>query len=144
MGEKTDQIERYIEEQRAELGYNIQDIEQRVKDTFDWRAQFEQRPLAMLGLAVGGGLLLSALIGSRPRSRNKSSFDEQRYKPADRQPATSSPGATSESMRAIKGALIAVAATKLGDVLDSFIPGFSEEYNKARRDDGSYRPAHQI
>src|ERR1700731_2137286 len=136
MGEKTDQIERYIQEQRDELGDNISELQQKVKDTFDWRAQFEQRPMAMIGIAIGGGLLLSALIGSRPRSTNNSSFDRRASE--DRQPGSPSlqnsrGGKSSESLRAIKGALIAVTATKLGTMLDSVIPGFSEEYDKVKR-----------
>ena len=65
MGEKSDEIAREIEERRAELGSNLQDLEQKVKGVTDWRQQFQKRPFAMLGLAFGGGLLLSRMIGGR-------------------------------------------------------------------------------
>jgi hypothetical protein len=38
----------------------------------DWRGQFEKRPLTMLGVAVGGGILLGVL--SAPRSRKRKGF----------------------------------------------------------------------
>jgi hypothetical protein len=41
MGEKTDEIEQHIREQRRELGQNISELQQKVKDTVNWRVQFE-------------------------------------------------------------------------------------------------------
>jgi hypothetical protein len=141
MGQKTDQIERHIEAQRAQLGENIDELQQRVKDTFDWRTQLEQRPMVMLGIAVGGGLLLSAIVGGR-RSRSRNT---------DRLPTTAETGKTarsfsgnrdqvshpSESWRDIRNALIGVATAQLGTALDSVIPGFSKQYDKARADGAS-------
>ena len=146
MGESTDQIERHIEEQRAELGDNINELQQKVKDTFDWRAQFEQHPMAMFGVAVGGGLLLSALVGGRSRSRR---VPQERWHSKDLPSAAGrytdtsrdvshvkKPG--SESWRNIKSALAGVAAVQVGELLDSVIPGFGREYNKAKSGDGAF------
>ena len=78
MGEKSDQIERHIQEQRNELGDNITELQEKVKSAFDWRVQFEQRPMTMIGIALGGGVLLSTLIGGRSGSRHlKQSVDHQ-------------------------------------------------------------------
>src|ERR1700682_4032656 len=69
MGEKPDQIEQHIYETRSELGENIQELQSKVKHAVDWRAQFEERPWTMVGLAFGGGVLLSALMGGTRRPR---------------------------------------------------------------------------
>jgi DNA repair exonuclease SbcCD ATPase subunit len=65
MGERADAIEREIEQERAELGRNLEELETRVKEAADWRVQFERHSGAMMALAFGGGLLLAALIGGR-------------------------------------------------------------------------------
>jgi hypothetical protein len=157
MGEKTNQIEQHIREQRNELGQNISELQQKVRDTVDWRAQFEQRPMTMIGLAVGGGLLLSALVGSRSRHRNYNrASDGQKWSPEDRPPvkpynpafsngqANGSADKTSESLRDIKTALIGVAAAKIGDVIESVLPGFNDEYHKVKKGDRPFEPAHQL
>jgi hypothetical protein len=71
MGEKSSQITRQIEETRTRLGWNLQELEHRVKRVADWRQQFALRPFTMMGLALGGGVLLAAALGGRhsPRSR---------------------------------------------------------------------------
>lgn len=65
MGETPDQIERHISEERSELGENIHELQRKVKTAMDWRAQFDQRPWVLMGVAFGGGLLLSLLLGAR-------------------------------------------------------------------------------
>jgi len=77
MGEKSSQITHEIEETRARLGWNLQELEYKVKRFADWRQQFENRPFTMMGVAIGGGLLLAAALGghhSRRSSRHFSAF----------------------------------------------------------------------
>jgi hypothetical protein len=62
MGEKPDQIAREIEYTRGQLEKNLQELEQKVRDVTDWRKQFDKRPLTIMSIAFGGGLLLSRLI----------------------------------------------------------------------------------
>jgi hypothetical protein len=147
MGEKTDEIEQHIREQRRELGRNIGELQQKVKDTVDWKAQFEQHPMAMLGIALGGGFLLSGLFGSRSRPRTVSHVSdrptwdsETPVTNATSTPQNVSEDKPSESLREIKTALIAVGAMKLGNLLDSVVPGFNDEYSKVRRGNGSFSP----
>jgi len=145
MGEKTDEIERHIREQRRELGQNISELQQKVKDTVNWRTQFEQHPVAMLGIALGGGLLLSGIVGSRHHNSSASHVIE-RSKWDSNPPVPSATSAArpivdeknSESWEQIKTALIAVGAMKLGNLIDSVLPGFSDEYSKARGGSDSY------
>src|SRR4030095_5948489 len=70
MDETSDQIERHIQETRNDLGDNLNALGDKVKKAVDWRAQFEERPGTMLGLAFTGGVILSALLSSGRRSRS--------------------------------------------------------------------------
>lgn len=62
MGERSHQIEEQIQRTREDLQDNLNELEQRVRSVFDWRTQFEERPLTMLTVAIGGGILLAALL----------------------------------------------------------------------------------
>ena len=74
MDEKPDQIIGHIEAQRNELGRNLSELESRVRETTDWRTHYERNPMLVLGAALGGGILLGAMVGggSRPSSRRTS------------------------------------------------------------------------
>jgi hypothetical protein len=69
MGQRSDEIAREIDRTRGELANNLQELESRVKDATDWRQQFRKNPLAIMGIAFGGGLLLSRLIGGGSHRR---------------------------------------------------------------------------
>jgi ElaB/YqjD/DUF883 family membrane-anchored ribosome-binding protein len=73
MGERADQIEQQIHQTRNELSENFNELEEKVKNAFDWRTQFEERPITMMAVAFGGGALLSALLPSRSSRRNRRS-----------------------------------------------------------------------
>jgi len=73
MGQTADQLRDQIEHQREELGNNLQQLEEKVKSTVDWRTQFEQKPWAGVGVAFAGGFLLSMLMPSGGGSSSKSS-----------------------------------------------------------------------
>lgn len=123
MGEKADLIERHIQQQRGEFGDNVLELKQKVRRSVDWRAQVEERPLTMLGLAFGGGVLLSVLLDSRRGySMPRLSSDVQ---PADRDPAQGG------AWEMLKVAAIGLVATKLKEVVEELVPGFQDEYRKA-------------
>jgi len=67
MDERTSAIVKEISEERQRLGDNIAELERKVRTATTWQAYFARQPWAMIGLALGGGLLLSALFV--PRSR---------------------------------------------------------------------------
>jgi hypothetical protein len=148
MGEKSDQIERDIQAQRDELGSNIIELQRKVKGAFDWRVQFEQRPVTMIALALGGGLLLSGLMRGRSRSRRsdepaapQQSSGEQQTR---RQDSGTNAGAanhqkSSEFWRNINGALAGVVASRFGRILDSIIPSLNDGNGRARPATGSSR-----
>ena len=65
MVEKPDQIEKHIELTRNELGDNFRELEDNAKQAADWRTYFERSPTAAMGLALGGGVLLATMAGSK-------------------------------------------------------------------------------
>lgn len=78
MGEKPNEIMDRIEAKRDELESNLDTLEDRIRSAADWRRHYDERPMAMLGLAFGGGLLLSAMIGGwhrRPRYIEGDEYD---------------------------------------------------------------------
>ena len=65
MGERPGEIELEIRQARAELGANLRDLEDKVREVTDCRQHFRRHTLLILGLAFGSGLLLSATLPRR-------------------------------------------------------------------------------
>jgi hypothetical protein len=160
MGERTDQIERHIQRQRNELEDNFSELERKVREAFDWRTQFQEHPGRMLGAALLGGALVGAILPGRSNVTKKvssrlNSFTEP---PAPRaqysvpEPAPPAPSwnaysassgqaaqKTAEVWDNLKGAVIGMAAARLGDAIEELVPGFSEHYRKAAGNNKSGR-----
>jgi hypothetical protein len=162
MGERTEQIKDQIETQRQELGENLGQLEEKVKETMDWRSQFEQHPMMGVGIAFAGGFLLSALLpsgggssDSRSRSYDMSSdyriqdesqswqgagsgyssgFTSQPQQQKQRSPEMKE---VNETVENIRGAMMGLAATRLRSFLAEAVPGFETEYEEARRKRGN-------
>ena len=138
MGTTSNQIENYIDNQRENLGQNLRELETRVKSVADdWRYQFENHPTVFLGAAFGGGILLAAAL--RPSAaRNRrgryaapvTAFSPSNARRSPRPPHENSPARETalHAWENIKGALVGVAAARLKDYVDEFIPGFSAQY----------------
>jgi hypothetical protein len=134
MDQTPDQKERHIEETRHRLSDDISELEEKVKSTLDWRAQFKARPGTMLAVAFGGGALLAGLI---PPIRSSSTSSESRWNEQDDRDsrdlavrsANGTASQTSETLGAIKGALVALATAKLSGLIEEFIPGFKREFD---------------
>lgn len=62
MDERTAQVVGEILEERQRLGDNIAELGQKIKEKASWRGYFARKPWTMLGIALGGGLLLSMLF----------------------------------------------------------------------------------
>lgn len=142
MGENSDQIERHIQEQRDELGDNIGELQKKAKNAVDWRNQVQHRPMAMMGIAFAGGVLLSALLPhNRQRSSSRRSSSSGHWTPSGNTEIARPDFARNTESEyhnvgvarkwgSIKGALVGVAATRLGSFLKEMLPGFDEEYRK--------------
>jgi hypothetical protein len=134
MGEKSDQIERQIVAERGQLGRNLNELESKVQEITDWRAQFQKRPMLMIGLAAGGGLLLASITGkaSRSRPRYLQSGTDDRYE--HRRGTELQKSKALETFDTIKGAMIGVAANTFRDFLGQLIPGFGEQFQKTAQE----------
>src|SRR5690349_22624045 len=121
MGERTDQIENQIENNREDLRSNLQELETRVKTATNWRHYFAEHTGAMIAVAFGGGVLLAAMTrgGSdrAPLSQSIGSSERSRW-------TTDGKHEVLENLDSIKSALIGTAATRFKDILVEVVPGF--------------------
>ena len=124
MGEKAERIEKYIEQQRSEVRDNMLELKHKVRRSVDWRAQVDERPLAMVGLAFGAGFLVSAFLSARTARPDFGRMSSDDYRTSQ----TPSYGGTLEIL---KGAVIGLASAKLKEFVEELLPGFQEEYRKA-------------
>jgi len=151
MGERSDQIEQEIRERRNELNDNFGELEQKIKRAVDWRSQFQQRPGTMLAVAFGGGALLSALFPPRhtPRKAYSSEPSQSSYTPSRpyataASQATSAPssgashGEARENLEALRGALFGVALSRVTGIIDALLPGFQQEFTRAKASKRNY------
>ena len=67
--DSANEIEQHIEDERAALERNIQDLQSRLRQVFSWRGQFQERPAAMIGGAFAAGLAISLALVSRSDRR---------------------------------------------------------------------------
>jgi transposase len=75
MGEKSNQIERQIQAERGQLGQNLNELQSKVEEVTNWRAQFQKRPMLMMGVAIGGGLLLASMPNITPEQATRISVE---------------------------------------------------------------------
>lgn len=130
MGETTNQIEGYIETKREVLGSNLAELEDKVKSITDWREQFRRNPMAMVGVAFGGGVLLASMLGGKPRHQSNRRLVDAAIPHAGNAGADRQADKALETWDTIKGALIGVAATRFKDFVGEIIPGFDEQFRK--------------
>jgi hypothetical protein len=134
MDESSDQIIEQIETQRNRLGANLNELETRVRQTTDWRLQFDRHPMLMLGAAMGGGMLLGAMV-SGARSRSTERDAEPRHQPSRQAVANTRASIqrerASETVDQIKAALLAFATAKVKDFMGHALPGFDNYLREA-------------
>ena len=58
MVETADQILRHIEAQRSQMSSHVSELEEKVKETVNWRVQLNRHP----GIFVGAGFVGAALL----------------------------------------------------------------------------------
>jgi hypothetical protein len=165
MDEKSDQILNHIESQRDALGRNLDELEYKVKQTADWRTHFDNNPALMLGLALGGGIIVGAMVGGggspkRYRYRGSSSSShwsgQTSYEGGSALAGASTLSSASgfedehrdentataqqrrravEALDQIKAALISFGIAKSKEFLAQALPGFEEHLDRANSPD---------
>jgi hypothetical protein len=133
MGESTHEIEQDIVTERNELGRNLHVLETKARSLADWRNYYRNYPFAMIGLALGGGLLLGAMTGDRGARADQGGIFEE---PGTDYPSSrfSSPSATrirrqfGDTWDHIADALLGVATAKAIDYVSQIVPGFREQF----------------
>ena len=123
-----------LPDERGELGRNLNELESKVEDMTDWRAQFQKRPMLMIGVAASGGLLLASITGRRSRSRRRSADDGGDGRYEHRRGTDLQNNRALETFDTIKGAMIGVAANTFQDFLGQLIPGFREQFQKTAQE----------
>lgn len=127
MGQTTEQIEAHIEHTRDDLGSNLHELEAKVKSIADWKHHFQTKPMTMLGVAFGGGILVATMLGGRkPRRR----YTNQASSVEPRAGTTYQKHKALETWDNIKGALIGVAAARFKDFVGDVVPGFHSQYQR--------------
>ena len=141
MAERTELIEQHIELTRYQLGNNLHELEDKVKQAADWRTYYERNPMMMVGLAFGGGVMLASMLGGK-RERQETPFAAQAPRSAGYLTGATQRDPVSETWQNMKAALIGLAGAKVRSLLDDAIPGFSEHYASATRGNpGSSAPS---
>jgi len=130
MGERADQIEREIRRERGELDKNLHELEQRVRDTTDWRVQFSRHPMLMMGVALGAGVALSTAMGGKSRGAAASIRRLEEASPQPREPKSNAPNPLKDTWNTLKGALIGVGTDRLCNFIDELVPGFERRYRE--------------
>jgi len=69
MGETPDDIRQEIEQARARLGADLNQLEYTVKKTLDWRSHFDRHPAPFLRAALGVAFQIGWLVTEPNPSR---------------------------------------------------------------------------
>jgi hypothetical protein len=131
MDEKPEQIARHIDSARTELGSNLHELEDKVRQAADWKTYFDRNPIMLLGLALGGGVLLATIAGSKG---SETQTPSQEHANARRPLSGVRNTAVTDSLVTLKGALIGLAGAKVRGILNEVLPGFNEHYERAERE----------
>ena len=136
MGQTTEQIANHIDSTREDLKANFEELEYKVKGMTDWRQQFQKHTGAMIAAALGGGVILAALLRSDRSNSAGVSRDGAPPSTAWGPQITQHKGEILDTWNMIKGALVGVAATRFKGILSDVVPGFKEQLNKAEQERG--------
>ena len=139
MDEETSTIKQRIDNEREQLGRNLDEIEDRVKKATDLKTHFDRNTPWILGGAVAGGFLLSRLFhkssasGHPPRGEANAT-ERNSSSPNPRSPSHLS--RLSETLDDIFEGLVGVVSNKMHSFVAGAVPGFGEEYDAIERQRG--------
>jgi hypothetical protein len=144
MGQTTHQIETHIENTREDLGCNLHELESKVRAVTDWKQQFNQRPLTMLGVAFGGGILLATMMGGRKNRGRERAYARRAMESESHMGTDFRKHEALGTWDNIKGALIGVAATRFKEFVGDVIPGFQEQLQRTEEKAKAIQPSGAI
>lgn len=134
MGENSSQIERRIDTERDQLGQNLHELQSKVEGLTDWRAQFQKRPMVMMGVAIAGGMVLASMTGHKSRRRRYDAHEGSNGGHEHHQASDAQKDKALETFDNIKGAMIGLAASTFQNFVGQLIPGFNEQLRKTTQD----------
>ena len=150
MVEETDKIKQHIDNERENLGRNLDEIEDRFKDAINLKANFDRNTGWILGGAFAGGFLISLALGRSSRSPRPAvnhDWQSNKEESAVTMPARPTRFASqhlnrvSETANDIVAGLVGVFSDKLQSIVADAVPGFREQYDRIRqRDTSSVQP----
>ena len=129
----ADELEREIAAEQEALGENLAELEHQAKDLVDWRAHVRKNPLAMMGVAFGGGVLLAAMAGP---SKSRSGA---RLRLAHESDGDDEPSMAHDTWEVFKGALLGAAAAEVTSYVVKLLPDFREHLDEQRRERAARR-----
>lgn len=142
MDEETSKIKQHIDNEREELGRNLDEIEHRVKTATDLKTHFDRNTAWVLGAAVAGGFLLSRVFHKSSAAGHSPRWDTNAN---ERNTTTAIPRSPShpshlsrlsETLDNIFEGLVGVVSNKLHSFVADAVPGFGEEYDAIEQQRG--------
>jgi hypothetical protein len=122
MDETPEQLQRTIATKHEELNSNLTALDAKAKELIDWRAQFEARPLVVLGAAFAGGVIVAALLGGS-RSRRRDAND---YRPILERSSAPALHREENTWHRLRDAVGVVATGAAMELINKAVPGLTE------------------
>jgi hypothetical protein len=129
MAQEPNQIKQHIDATRYELGQNVRELGNRVREATDWHTYVDKNPMTMLALAFAGGVVISQFVG-RGNHRNGhhpliQGGESQLHRGVEQRKSEAA-----DMFDNVKGAMIGWTANQFKTLLNELLPGFRQEYER--------------
>ena len=136
MAQTASEIVREIQSHRSKLGEDLNDLQDKIKETTDWHTHYREHPHWFMGAAFLGGVAVAALVSVPRGIRSRTVAAPVETQPHYAAPRSSTPPIRTEVQRVVdemKGALIAFGVAKLKDAVSAAVPGLAPHLGMSRR-----------
>jgi hypothetical protein len=145
VGQNTSEIEQEIREHRADLGRNLNELEDKARELADWQTHYRKHTGVFLSVAFGAGVALG--LSTLPKADNRetsfapdTSHDPYRSKPASWTGRPAGSGTVARAMRQvgdtwdeITDALLRTASDSAIRFVSELVPGLQGHLGKRSR-----------